>query len=800
MQKYILVVILLFSITVISQNCTLTLYGRVLDLHDNSVLSGATLFISESNISVQTDLDGNYTFQNLCQDKIYNIQVFHPSCDSKTFTIRINRDTEKIFTLEHHLEELNEIIVDGTLYKTKSMTSLENRISDETLERYSTKSLGDALGSISGISTLSKGNSVVKPIINGLHSSRILIINSGSRMHDQDWGTDHAPNIDINSVGRLTVIKNASALQYGGDAIGGIVISEAIKVPLIDSLYGYSRLTLQSNGRGGLFSTNLTKSTKSGWFGTFQGTFKRFGDFEASQYVLSNTGVTANNANLRFGLNQIKQGFEVFYTYNNNKIGILRASHLHSAEDLVRALNSNQPLVIRDFTYNIEEPYQKIDHHFFQTKGFKNLGSHGKLSFQYDFQQNNRKEYDIRRGNDRNKAALDLRLNTHTILVDFETKFKETLNIKSGLMARYQNNFPNPNTGVKRLIPDYDKYDLGVYITGDFKLSDQWHLESGIRYDFSNMDVFKYYRTSFWESRNYDQLYPHLVVEELNNQVATKPNLTFNNVSATVGVHYKFNNNNSLFFNYSLASRAPNPSELFSEGLHHAVARIEYGDLSFKSEVGHKISLNLQHKGYGFSFDINPYLNLITDFILIEPTSILETIRGNFQVWEYRQTRAQLIGLDIDAQIKLNQNFDFNHQFSLVKGMDKTLNSPLINMPPVNTKNTFSFKNLSWHNLKLSLQSEYVFAQNEYPNNDFEVYIPTTDLTETVDVSTPPTAYHLLNFDSNLDFKLNKRVFLTIGLGITNIFNTSYRNYLNLQRYYADDLGRNFLLNLKLNY
>ena len=100
----------------------------------------------------------------------------------------------------------------------------------------------------------------------------------------------------------------------------------------------------------------------------------------------------------------------------------------------------------------------------------------------------------------------------------------------------------------------------------------------------------------------------------------------------------------------------------------------------------------------------------------------------------------------------------------------------------------------------MELQSQYVFAQNEYPNNNFEVYIPETESTETVDISTPPSAYHLLNFNSSIEFKIAKKSLLTVGLGITNITNTSYRNYLNLQRFYADDLGRNFLLNLKLNY
>ena len=201
-----------------------------------------------------------------------------------------------------------------------------------------------------------------------------------------------------------------------------------------------------------------------------------------------------------------------------------------------------------------------------------------------------------------------------------------------------------------------------------------------------------------------------------------------------------------------------------------------------------------------FSFSVSPFINTINDFIVIEPTEIRQTVRGNFQVWEYRQTNAQLLGVDFDASYSFAKNFRFNNQFSLVKGYDRTRNEPLISMPPVNTKNEIVYHNPDFKNLRLALQSEYVFRQNEYPNNNFEVFIPETETMEIVDVSTPPDAYHLLNFNSSIDFKATKKSTLTVGFGITNLLNTSYRNYLNRLRYYADDLGRNFLLNLKLNY
>jgi iron complex outermembrane receptor protein len=799
MRNFAFLTLLFSSITLLSQNCNNSLSGLVTDIHDGQLLTGVTLIVAETGQAVQTNLDGTYSFTNLC-NATYYIQVSHPYCLTKGFTVKVSGDTKKSFKLEHHLEELNQITIEGKAYVDKSKTLLEHTINKDELERFSSGSVGDALKSLSGVSALNTGSTVVKPLIHGLHSSRVAIINNGVRMEDQEWGAEHAPNIDINSVSNLSVIKGAGALQYSGDAVGGVIIAETSKVPVKDSLYGKSLMTSTTNGRGFSLNSKLTKSYKNGWYTTLQGTLKRFGDFEAPDYVLSNTGMDERNGSIKVGFNRFDYGFEGYYSHFKNEIGILSASHLGGAKDQVRAISSDKPLIIKDFTYAIKAPRQDVTHHLATVKGFKRFENFGKLNFQYDFQRNNRLEFDIRRGDDKDKPASDLELVTHTILVDTESRLNDQILLKSGLMTKYQHNFANPSTGVRRLIPDYEMYDLGLYFIIDYQLNDHLLLEAGGRYDYSHMDVFKFYKTSFWESRNYNQRFSEIVVEDLGTQILTNPQPKFNNGSGTLGATYTFGEDYKVFFNYSVASRAPNPSELFSEGLHHSASRIEQGDLSFKSEIAHKVALALQSDSDQFSFNINPYINTISDFIVNEPTEIRQTLRGNFQVWEYRQTNAQLLGVDVDASYTFAENYRINSQFSLVKGYDRTLNTPLIGMPPVNISNEIVYQNSSFNSIRLALQSSYNFKQNNYPNTNFEVYIPETETLQEVDVSSTPEAYHLLDFSSSIDINLNQASKLTVGLRITNVLDTSYRNYLNRLRYYADDLGRNFLLNLKINY
>jgi len=793
-------VIILFNCLVsYSQNCNSSFTGNVVDFHDGSPLEGSIITIQEINEQILTDLNGFFSIPNLC-NKSYIFEISHPQCKSKEFKIRIFENTNKIIRLEHHIEELNEIIIYGNSFDEKSKTLIENKISSETLESYSGSTLGDVLNTLSGVSSLNTGNSVVKPVVNGLHSSRVVIINNGVRMEDQEWGAEHSPNIDINALGSITLIKGAGALQYSGNALGGVIIAEAPDFKLKDSLYGKSLINFATNGNGATTTTKLNKTQANGFYFSGQSTYKRFGDFEAPNYILTNTGIEERSASFRLGINRFKYGFELSYSIFKNEIGILRASHAQGAGDQIRAINSDYPLIINDFSYKINAPKQDVTHQIFNIKGFNRFEGLGKLSIQYSFQQNIRLEYDIRRGDDKNKPSTDLELGTHSLMVDLDSEVSSLLNFKTGIIARYQNNFPSPETGVRRIIPDYDKHDFGLYTIVDIQVNDNLLFEAGGRFDYSFMDVLKYYRTSLWKSRNYQDLFPEILVEEFQNQVLTNPKLIFNNYSTSLGSRFNFNDFESIYFNYSIAKRNPNPSELFSEGLHHSSARIELGDLRFNSEIGHKISLTIKLQKNNINLLINPYINTINDFILIEPTQIRQTVRGNFQVWEYRQTNAQLFGLDVDTSFSFSKNLFLDSQFSLVRGRDLLRDEPLINIPPININNEVVYENSKINNLRLALKSEYVFRQNEYPNNNFEVFVPLLQTTEIVDISTPTKAYHLFSFNSSIDIKTEQKHRLVLNFKIINLFDKSYRNYLNRLRYYSHDLGRNFNLGVKYNF
>lgn len=800
-MKYFFMLVAFGTIQLVySQECQSTLFGRVIDFHNGTPIIDAVVFIKSLNKYSTTDNTGKFSFENLCDNTIY-ITVSHLACETKHLEINIKGNTFYEVNLEHHIEELSEVKIDGVGKSKSTQTSQETVLKTESIERYSAFSLGDALKQISGVSTINTGNAIVKPVINGLHSSRVVIITNGVRLQDQEWGIEHAPNIDLNSAGSINLIKGASALAYGGDAIGGVIILKPQAIRLQDSLYGKTLFSGQTNGRGYSLNSALTKTYKAGWFIDAQASLRRFGDFMSPNYSLTNTGLKSNGFSINSGYKTFEQGFNVYYSYLNTEVAILRSSHIGNIEDLINAINNKNPQIIEAFSYDINPPNQNVKHNIIKANFFKRFKKFGKLDLQYDFQNNHRFEYDIRRGDNNNKPAIDLNLKTHSLKTNLKVDSKNHQVVyEFGLHTIFQTNFPNPNTQVKRLIPDYERFDLGAFATSNLKLNTQTTLDFGLRYDFNTIDSKKFYETSRWIERGYSVDFENFVIADRGSQLLTNPVFDYHNISASAGIAYKLSDTNSFIVNYGLSNRAPNPSELFSDGLHHSAARIELGNLRTKQETSNRFSGTYQYQANLFSLNIETFYNRITNYIFIEPTGLEYTIRGAFPVWSYNQTNAALYGIDLNTNYALSEKWLITNKSSFIKGRDLNNKQALIDMPSFKTVTVLDYTNKNWLDFKSNITSELILRQTNFPNNNFDVFIPTTQELVEVDISSTPPTYHLLHFQSEIALNLTTNTKLTIGFNVTNLLNTPYRENLNRLRYFADDLGRNFMLQLKLNY
>ena len=782
-----------------SQQCTYNFKGVITDYHDGTSIFGATIFIKNLNKYTTSDDQGKFEIKNLCSGEIH-LFISHISCETKEIVINLTKDIYKEFYLEHHLNELNEIIVKTTSKSEK--TSIEQSLKKGIISNFTDKSLGDALNTLSGVSSLNAGNSIVKPMIHGMHSSRLLIINNNVRMFDQEWGDEHAPNIDINSSERIDVIKGANTLKFGSDAIGGLILIKPKKYAVKDSLFGSTITSFNANGLGGNINSEIVKTYKSGFYTKIQANYKQFGDFSTPNYNLTNSGLRNINTSLRMGYNGYEKGFNAYYSFVSNEIAILQSSHIGNVNDLVTAINSKEPRVMEAFSYDINFPKQNILHHLAKIEAYKRFKDFGKLSVQYDLQINRRKEFDLRRGDLKDTPVIDLRLFTNSIQTDLEIDAFDDFKINSGILARYQQNDAISGTGTNPLIPDFDKYDAAIYSVVNYNLNTSSSFSVGLRYDFSKIDARKRYSTIDWkETYNYDEIFPEFETGIVDGtRILTNPKFTFHNISASLGYSKLFKNDVALLINYGLATRVPNPSELFSDGLHHSAARIETGLLTMNKEIANKFIISLERNNDNFGFIISPYLKQIEDFMQLIPVGITTTIRGAFPVWEYQQVNAQIFGVDIDLNKKISSKFDYQGSISLLKGTNLTDNIPLIHMPSANFRNQITYKNDRLHQLSISLKHKTVLQQNQFPDYNFNTFNAILQEDVFVDISTTPPSYSLFDLTTSAVFKAFKKGNLKLEFNIENLFNVAYRENLNRLRYFADELGRNFNLKIKINY
>ncbi len=771
--------------------------GQITD-ENNKPIEGCHIHIRNKNGT--SDSAGNFYLKNIQKGKT---KIFVSSLGYKSIEEILVFEQDLVYNVKmfSKVNALNDVVVIKKR-NTENNSILEQKIKSETIEKYSSQTLGDALKEVAGVSVLRTGSNIVKPVINGLHSSRVPIISNNVRLEDQQWGTEHAPNFDVNAAGKITVIKGASGLQYGGNAVGGLVIIEPVSIKK-DTLFGKTITNLSSNGKGGTISTSLHKGNFCDWSWNALGTFKYFGDRNAANYVLSNSGNREINFSGDVKFTGKKYDISGFYSLYSAQIGILSASHIGNVNDLYNSINRQIPSVINNFTFSLKNPKQEVKHHLAKVNFNYFVSENSTLALQYSYQFNKRLEFDVRKKNFNDIPALDLELKTHSVKIDFK---KECLHwdLKTGLNADNQENVVSLDTGVRPLIPDYERNDFGIYAIANKPISSSLTLDLGLRYDYSNTSASKFYFKTRWKERGYDNLFQDFIKGESPNgdQWFTKPSFTFHNFSGSFGVHKKFNQDLNWYINLSLASRNPNPSEFFSDGLHHSTGQIELGDLALQKEQSYKFSTTLQKKWTNFSVEINPYINSIRNYLFLKPIDFETTNRGAFPVWNFEQNNALLTGLDFHSVLDISNHWKHQLNFAAVNGFDLTNNLPLIAMPPINFSNKIQFSKKAFHGLVLELKNEVVLRQTQFPDNNFTSKIIENNefVNVVVDISTPPNAYQLWSFYSEMRFKTFKTGFATLAFSVQNILNTNYRDYLNNQRFFVDELGRNFQIQLKINY
>jgi iron complex outermembrane recepter protein len=742
--------------------CTNTLRVSVVEKHNFAPVYPALVYIEQLHKSYDVDEQGNVRIDSMCVGS-YTFHIETAGHEHAVEHITVNASASirfKVSLLEHSLAEVH--VVEE---KNRTIQQSKETLSKEKLNASSGKSIGEMLQAINGVSTLGNGATIAKPVIHGMHSNRILMLNNGIRQEDQQWGGEHAPNIDPFLASNITVIKGAAGVRYGTDAMGGVVLVEP---PSLRTQAGWdAELNLAgfSNNRMGVGSAMVQHAFRKvpGLAFRVQGTYKKGGNYRIPGYWVANTGVKEMNFSSAVGYRSAHYGAELFFSFFNTDLGLYKGSHTGNQNDLENAINSPVPLVPAGFTYDIERPRQHVQHTLGKAKLYADTRI-GMWNLIYAYQRNYRQEYDVVRV-DRGNAQLNLSLNTHTVNLNLDHRKIGKMEGQVGVDAISQQNYLG--NGDRIFIPNFLMYGAAAYLIERYKIG-KTTLEAGVRYD----------------NRYFDVNNP-----EGSNQQVVNYKYNFSNISGTLGARQHVTDKLEWSLTAGRAWRAPQASEMFSAGLHQGAARIEIGNKTLKPESSFNLNAETKYNGQKLAAEVSLYTQYIGNYIYLEPGADLLTIKGYYKTFNYKQTDAMLSGADATVAYLWSKTLSSTVKASLLYARDVAKKDWLILMPP----NRYSLDIKYTRSLSQTLRDCYVAVNGRYVAQ--QKRIPANF--DAIDHPRPPKEYYLLDASIGTSLQLKKQK-VNVSLSVDNVLNAKYRDYLDAFRYFIDQPGRNIVLRLNI--
>lgn len=746
-------------------DCGIRLSVQLVEAHNYEPVYPAQVYVTELKQSFDADEKGKVTISNLCPGT-YTFHLQAAGYEESTETASVTAATGNLrFKIGHLAQTLGQVEVKEE--RNRTLVQSKAQLSKADLSAGSGKNLADLLQGVNGVSTFSNGATIAKPVIHGLYGNRIVLLNNGIRQEDQQWGGEHAPNIDPFLANSITVIKGAAGVRYGTDALGGVVLVEPAPLNYQPGNWsGELNLAAFSNNRMGVASGMLEHSFAKlpGLSVRVQGTWKKGGNYQLpSGRWVANTGLEETNYSATLGWRRAHYGAEVFYSHFNTDLGIYRGSHTGNEKDLLNAINSPEPLVPASFSYAIGRPKQHVEHDLLKTKLYAD-NRFGLWSLTYAYQHNFRQEYDVLR-TENGRAQLNLTLNTQTLNLNLDHRAFGPITGSVGVDGMYQDNFFRD--GDRLFIPNYSSMGGAAYWIERYRHKN-WTLEGGLRYDYKWYDVFN---------------------PEGQSQVVKEYTFDYSSVSGTLGFRQQLKPSWEWSATLANAWRAPQSNELFSAGLHHGAARIELGNKDLQPERSYNLNLETKYTPGRLSIDLSLYNQWIDNYIYLEPGADMLTIRGYFKTFSYKQTDALLSGADLTLGYRWDQRLSTTFKAAFLRAWDRNANDWLILMPAdrlsLGTRYTHPLGGRVRDGF-IGATGRYVFRQQRIPS-DFDA----------IDYPRPPAACFVLDAEAGATLQLGRQP-VYASLAVSNALNARYRDYLDAFRYFLDQPGTNVALRLRV--
>ena len=730
------VLVLLLNILSVSAYSQVAFTGTVVDKETNEPIPFAEVFFVELNTGRVTDENGVFTIEHQ-HPKNIEVQISFIGYNTLKTKIDMSQEQKQTFYLEPNHIELNEVVVSvptGKLQNENVVSVEQKKITQ--LQQSAPATLAEAISNIPGVEQNTTGVGIGKPVIRGLTGNRIVTYAQGIRIENQQWGDEHGLGVGEAGIESVEVIKGPASLLYGSDALGGVLYFVDERYADHNTFEGYLKSNFLSNTLGSINTFGAKLHKEKLMFNLFGG-YSTNADYTVpGNERVFNTRFDEKNVKAAIGFHKKNWITNVRYSYLQNNFGITDTSEYVTSVD-------------RSFVL----PFQKITNHNLSLENVLFTGN-STWNLMLGYTDNNRNEYEDSETDP--ALSMDLRTSTYNLKWNSPSYNNEKLNLIIGSQGMYQT---NTNSGEEILIPDAKTIDLGGYAIVNYDL-DNLQLQGGVRYDHRLIDTKEVVETGVAAFRN-----------------------DYGSVNYSGGAALNLNAI-TLRANLSSGFRAPNTSELLSNGVHEGTNRFEKGNPNLKSEQATQFDFSFDFKNKHVEFTINPFINSIQNYIYLAPAG---TFDQGVPVYNYLQSTALLTGGEMGVHYHPHSIhwLHIESDFSSIYAQDADKN-PLPLIPANKWSTSLKVEFTSKKPVRLEnvyVQNVYKFAQNRV--GQFETVTPD---------------YNLVNLGFNMAVGTGRRPFEING-GVKNVFNTKYIDHLSrFKPLGIPNPGINFFLGVKMGF
>ncbi len=781
-MRTLFVVFITFSALLCKAQNTLT--GIVTDSDTKIPLAGVTIYIADLKKGTLTNDDGFFLINSLPKGKFF-IEAKLIGYTASVQSLQIDGTIQLNIALASIATELHEVVVTGISHTTElrknpiSLTTINNQFMVES----NSTNLIDNISKKPGLSQITTGGAISKPVIRGLSYNRIITLYDGMRQEGQQWGDEHGIEIDEFSVDRVEIIKGAGSLLYGSDGLGGVINFLSPTPMAIGSIAGKMMSAFQTNNGLIANSFSIAGNTNGIYWLTRASNKLAKPYMNAYDGRVFNSGFNEINFNSLIGISK-KWGYSELAISNfDQRIGLVEGDRDGNG-NFVRQKNVNGNNIVTPVTnnelrsYHLFTPNQTIQHSRISNASNFYLNE-SRIQLNVGYQRNQRKEF----GNvlDKNEAELYFDLQTYSYNLIYFLPDIRVWQFSLGTSSLVQQ---NKNKGEEFLIPEYTQFDWGIF--GFVKRPiGKLDLAGGVRFDKRSLNSSSLYL----DANGFPTNDPSMT------QKFSSADLTFKNISSSVGATYAFSKSFIGKLNVSRGFRAPNVSELASNGRHEGTIRYEYGNLNLDPETSLQLDASILLNSQHISLEVSLFQNTINDYIYTKKllnSNGLDSIPDPSDpapAYHYVQGEAQLRGgeLTLDIHPHPLDWLHFENSFSLVHGENKSQIKndsskylPFIPSPRLQSELRATIKKLGRNcfNSFFKIELTHCWKQNR---------VLLENRTET-----PTLSYSIFNVGMGTTFNSMKGSELfSIYFNVANVFDKAYQHHLSRLKYATENLATN---------